>query len=215
MSDYFMSVSSGTDEGNGPPDGPHAYPHAFGAMWCFHGSFQINGRTFSDGDGGMLRQGDQLAMNAGPATSWVRFDISADRPVEGAKISDKVAIPNLAASPGVLLRLDQVTFPPSAVAWRHVHPGDGIRYLTQGELRIIGDDHEELETPGDPWFEAAHTPIRAEASADHATTSFVRFSVLPKAYIGISTLVVLDLEEAKLPRQQSYHRFFDEIVQLG
>ena len=35
-----------------------------------------------------------------------------------------------------VMRCDRVDFPPGAIAYRHVHPGPGIRRLLHGELRI-------------------------------------------------------------------------------
>jgi len=110
--------------------------------------------------------------------------------------------------------MDEVKFPPSAVAFRHIHPGDGLRFLTVGELSVVGDEHLHIATPGRAWFETANFPVRAEASADHAMTSFLRFMVLPPSYLGKPSFNILDKDEVRLPQQQITRRHFDQIVHL-
>jgi quercetin dioxygenase-like cupin family protein len=41
---------------------------------------------------------------------------------------------------GWIARLDRVDFPPGGVAYRHVHPGPGIRRILHGELTIDRGD---------------------------------------------------------------------------
>lgn len=109
--------------------------------------------------------------------------------------------------------MDEVKFPLGAVAYRHTHAGDGIRFLTEGKIRLVSDRHEELATPRHAWFEAANSPVRPKASPDHAMTKFFRVLVLPTAFLGKSAINILDTVEAELPRQQVTQRHFDEIVQ--
>ncbi|OUS37621.1 hypothetical protein A9Q94_05200 [Rhodobacterales bacterium 56_14_T64] len=129
-------------------------------------------------------------------------------------MSEEISLPMPIGSTEVLLRMDEVEFPPGAVASRHIHPGDGIRFLTSGKLRIVSDHHEEKATPGHAWFETASSPVRAEASPDHPMTSFVRRMVLPTTFSGKPTINILDEDEAKLPRHQITRSHFDEIVHL-
>ena len=113
------------------------------------------------------------------------------------------------------MRLDQVTFPPGAVAYRHVHAGSGFRYLTVGQLEVASDHHIETAVPGDSWFEPAQSPVRATASLDHLTTSFVRFMVLPVAFEGRPSIQILDPSEAAMPRLQQTYRHFEHILSLA
>ncbi|MDA8870650.1 cupin domain-containing protein [Rhizobiaceae bacterium] len=110
-----------------------------------------------------------------------------------------------------LIRLDQVSFPPGARAYRHIHPGPGIRYLTAGRLEIASDHDITVMEAGDAWFEEALSPVQATA-ADVPHTSFIRLLVLPAAFEGKSTISLLDPKDEALPKLQTNTRFFDRIV---
>jgi len=114
-----------------------------------------------------------------------------------------------------LLRIDTVTFPPGAVAWRHVHAGAGIRMLVAGRLRVAGDDHAQVMTPRDHWFEPADTPVKATPEAGDETTIFVRGMVVPMAYAGKPTIRILDAQDAAKPRLQVTERHADRAVTLA
>ena len=208
MTDYFLSISSGTGEN----EDVEPYEHAYGGLLIIRGSLRVNGHDVIDSNAALLRKGDTFELAA--ESQWVRFDFSKDAPIEPVQIGTKIILPLSTGASDVLLRMDEVEFPPGAVAYRHVHPGDGIRFLIEGQLQLIADHHEEVATPGHAWFEAANSPVRAEASPDHTTTRFVRFMILPPACLGKATINILDEDEAKLPRQQATRRHFDEIVHL-
>ncbi len=111
-----------------------------------------------------------------------------------------------------VLRLDQVSFPPGACAYRHTHPGPGIRCLTEGALEIRSDHHTETKSPMDAWYEGAESPV--QATAGPVSTAFVRAMVLPPAYFGQPTLRLLDPADANKPRLQTNRRFFDQRIDL-
>jgi len=113
-----------------------------------------------------------------------------------------------------ILRLDEVCFPVGAVAHRHTHAGAGIRYLVRGSLRIEADDHTQIMTVGDCWFEASNTPVRAVALHEQGMTSFVRAMVIPAIFAGKSTFSLMDPADADLPRLQVTHRHIDLPIQL-
>lgn len=119
-----------------------------------------------------------------------------------------------ADSSNVLLRLDSVTFPPGATAWRHVHPGPGFRFLLKGALRLESDDHVQDVAAGDCWFEDANSPVRATASTDHPETVFIRLMVLPLEYKGRRTIRILSEEDRNRERRQTTRTFFDAAVKL-
>ncbi len=114
----------------------------------------------------------------------------------------------------VLLRLDEVCFPPGAIAHRHTHSGPGIRHLIRGSLRIEGQNHTQRMKPGDSWFEPARTPVRAVAEQSDGVSSFVRCMVLPVAEQGQSTFRLEDQADADLPRLQKTHRHIDHILHV-
>src|SRR5262249_53545465 len=57
-----------------------------------------------------------------------------------------------------IVRCDRIDFPPGGVAYRHTHPGPGIRRLLYGSLRIETGTLDETYGPGGAWFEGAHYP---------------------------------------------------------
>jgi len=112
---------------------------------------------------------------------------------------------------GVVLRLDRVTFPKGAIAYRHVHAGAGIRYLTKGQLEVRSDHHSQQMKPGNAWFEDANSPVKATASATE-TSQFVRAFVLPLEYEGKPTIKFLNPGDHEKPKLQKNHRFFDQRI---
>lgn len=210
MSDYFLSVATG----NGPAEHAKQVSDGYAGVWVYRGSLRVNGEAKKAAAGTLLAKGDIYEIGGSADTHWVKFELSCESRSENTLMCHPVQLPNPSASGGVLLRMDEVKFPADAVAYRHVHPGDGIRFLTVGELTLVSDEHRETAVPGHAWFEPAHTPVRAEASANHQMTCFLRFMILPVAYQGKPTINILDKEDAMRARLQITHRHFDQIVQL-
>lgn len=103
---------------------------------------------------------------------------------------------------GWLVRCDRVDFPPGGVAYRHVHPGPGIRRLLHGELTIDrGDGAPRTYRAGEAWFEGANEPVLATAS-EVAETAFVRVLLLPAAWAGKRTIRYLDPGDEGRPKLQ-------------
>jgi hypothetical protein len=100
-----------------------------------------------------------------------------------------------------VIRCDRIDFPPGGVAYRHVHPGPGIRRLLFGELTIDAPGHVRTYGPGEAWFEAAEYPVLATASA-RKETAFVRVLLLPAAWAGRRTIRYLDPADDEKPKLQ-------------
>ena len=101
-----------------------------------------------------------------------------------------------------VLRCDRVEFPPGGVAYRHVHPGPGIRRILRGELTIDrGDGAPQTYREGEAWFEGADDPVLATASATEET-AFVRVLLLPAEWAGRRTIRYVDPADADRPRLQ-------------
>ena len=112
-----------------------------------------------------------------------------------------------------LLRADRVDFPPGGVAYRHTHPGPGIRYLVAGELTIETPEGTHTHRPGDAWFEGADYPVLATASPSE-DTAFVRALLLPREWAGKRTIRYLDPTDEKKPKLQTATIFVEEPVEL-
>ena len=101
---------------------------------------------------------------------------------------------------GWIARLDRVDFPPGGVAYRHVHPGPGIRRILHGELTIDrGDGEPRTYRAGEAWFEGADDAVVATASTE---TAFVRVLLLPGEWAGMRTIRYLDPADEDRPRLQ-------------
>ena len=159
---------------------------------------KTGGTAASDamGEGGLGDGGDLV------------FALTAD-PVDQAICAAEVALPDGPA----LLRLDEVAFPQGAIAYRHIHPGPGIRTLVQGGLRIISDHGVQIMAPGDGWFEDANAAVRAENTQD-GVSRFVRAMILPVALIGKPSIQILSDEDLGQPRLQVTHRHIDHVFTL-
>ena len=130
---------------------------------------------------------------------------------EGAKLAVEVELDHRT---NWLMRCDRVEFPPGGVAYRHVHPGPGIRYLLYGTLTIDGPDGGSTTYgPGEPWFEGADHPVLATASPD-AETAFVRVLVLPREWEGKRTIRYLDPADEAKPKLQRATVFLEHPIEL-
>jgi quercetin dioxygenase-like cupin family protein len=112
-----------------------------------------------------------------------------------------------------VMRCDRVDFPPGAVAYRHVHPGPGIRRLLHGELTIDADDRSRVYREGGAWFEDADYAVRATASPEEET-AFVRVMVLPAEWAGKRTVRYLDPADEEKPKLQRATVLLEEALRL-
>jgi quercetin dioxygenase-like cupin family protein len=101
-----------------------------------------------------------------------------------------------------LLRCDRVDFPPGGIAYRHVHPGAGVRRILHGALTIDrGDADPVTYSTGESWLEGANDPVLATASATD-DTAFVRVMLLPAEWAGRRTIRYVDPADEDKPRLQ-------------
>jgi quercetin dioxygenase-like cupin family protein len=130
--------------------------------------------------------------------------------VGAAKLSAEVD-----AQPGdLLIRCDRVDFPPGGVAYRHTHPGPGIRCLLFGSIRIEtgGEGHEY--GPFDAWFERGPDPVYAAASQTE-DSAFVRVMLLPREWEGKRTIRYVDAEDESKPKLQRATIFLEQPIRLA
>ena len=154
--------------------------------------------------------GDSATFGAstidGPALHWVITDTVSEEALLSARVYTE---PRLSW----IIRCDRVDFPPGGVAYRHTHPGPGIRCLLFGELTVETEGHETTHGPLDAWFESGPDPVVATASASVAT-AFVRVMLLPAKWAGKRTIQYVDPADAQRPKRQTARVYFDEPVQL-
>ena len=112
-----------------------------------------------------------------------------------------------------LLRCDRVDFPPGGIAYRHTHPGPGIRFLLQGSIRIESGGEAHVYHQFEPWFEAGPEPVLAVAS-EAEETAFVRAMLVPREWAGRRTIRYVDPADEDKPKLQRATVFFDEPLEL-
>ena len=122
---------------------------------------------------------------------------------EGEAAADSGALLSREVEPGAgwLMRCDRVDFPPGGVAYRHRHPGPGIRCLLRGRIRIETEGETREYGPLEPWFESGPEPVFAAAAEDEET-AFVRVMLLPPEWAGRRTISYVDPADAEKPMTQ-------------
>ena len=182
-------------------------------IFVVHGTVAIGGRTLRDED---TFSGESAvtakAGNAG-ATLW-RWEVapadSADaaHTGHGTHSREKLAARLETVPKGaLLLRGDSVAFPPGGCAYLHRHQGPGIRCVLDGGIRIDTHGRSTSYGPGGAWYETGPDAVFAQA-ADRPTR-FIRVMILPRAYLGKSSIEYLNETDKAKPKSQSYKIFVD------
>jgi quercetin dioxygenase-like cupin family protein len=143
-------------------------------------------------------------LHDGRALVW---ELGEDAP-EGALLSAEV---ELDPSTDWIMRCDRVDFEPGGIAYRHTHPGPGIRYLLFGSITIDSEDAEHSYGPGEPWFERGPDPVLATTAADEPS-AFVRVMLLPAEWAGKRTIRYVDPADADKPKTQRATIFLEQPV---
>jgi hypothetical protein len=112
-----------------------------------------------------------------------------------------------------LLRCDRVDFPAGGVAYRHTHPGPGIRCLLHGSIRIESGGESHVYRASEPWFESGSEPVLAVAS-EAEETAFVRAMLVPREWAGKRTITYVDPADEDKAKLQRATVFFDEPIEL-
>jgi quercetin dioxygenase-like cupin family protein len=153
------------------------------------------------------------------AASSVSHELDDGTSLHWELLDDAPADPLLAAEVELdpaaewLLRLDRVDFPPGGVAYRHTHPGPGIRYLLFGSIRIESGGETHEYGAGEPWFESGPEPVFAAASATEPS-AFVRAMLLPREWEGKRTIRYVDPADEEKPKLQRATVFLEQPVML-
>jgi quercetin dioxygenase-like cupin family protein len=112
-----------------------------------------------------------------------------------------------------IVRCDRIDFPPGGIAYTHMHPGPGIRYLLEGTIRIDSEGRQTDYAAGEAWFEMGPQPVHATAAADRPS-AFVRVLVLPAEWQGKRTIRYVDPADEEKPKLQKPTVFFDRAIDL-
>ena len=145
-----------------------------------------------------------LELDEGVSLHWELLD----EPPADALLTAAVDL-----DPGVewLMRRDRVDFPPGGIAYRHTHPGPGIRYLLFGSIRIESAGETHQYGPSEPWFESGPEPVYA-AAAETERTAFVRVMLLPEEWRGQRTIRYVDPADEEKPKLQRAQIFLEQPI---
>ncbi len=182
-------------------------------MLVMHGSISIDDRVLRDDEAWSGEAA--VTCKAGPkgTTIW-RWELTdgdaAGGAAAGSGVSSRQKLSaRLDTLPkgALILRGDSVAFPPGGCAYLHRHQGPGIRCLVEGGFRIDAGGHSTSYAPGGAWYEDGPEPVFAQA-ADRPTR-FVRVMLLPRAYLGKSSVEYLREEDKAKPKSQTYKIYAD------
>ena len=193
-------------------------------IFVVHGAVTVDGKALSDGE--TLSDGEawhgagavRLVPGKDGVTLW-RFELTAPGsngdPLDGPGVRSQEklsAVMETIPQGELLLRGDNVGFPPGGCAHLHRHAGPGIRCLLEGGIRIDTHGRSTSYGPGCAWYETGSDPVFAQAAADRPSR-FIRVMVLPRALLGKSSFQFVNEADKAKPRVQQYNVFIDAPVE--
>ena len=192
-----------------------AFPATNRALWLEAGSITLDEQRMETGQGWYMDAGFSFCNEGNQRANLLSFEIrNATAPSDVGPNHSLLIDKTATVEDGQhIVRLDKVTFPAGSRAYRHIHPGPGIRYLTKGTLEIQSDHEKQMKLPHTAWFEDANSPVIAIASSTEIS-EFVRVLVLPKRCSGEPSLKIVNEEDKEKPRLQKNFRYFDCAVDL-
>jgi quercetin dioxygenase-like cupin family protein len=143
-------------------------------------------------------------LDDGTTLVWELLD---EAPAD-ALLAEQVEVGN-----GWLMRHDRIDFPAGGIAYRHTHPGPGIRYLLSGSVRIESGGETHEYGPGEAWFESGPEPVLAMAS-ETEDSAFVRVLLLPPEWAEKRTIRHVDPADDERPRLQRATVFGEQLIAL-
>ena len=189
-------------------------------IFVVHGSATIGGRVVKSGE---AWQGErEVVVKPGPAgvTCW-RWELargdagSTVASAPGMMTHEKLtAFLETMPQGDLLMRGDSVAFPPGGVAYTHVHQGPGIRCMIEGGIRIDTRGRSASYGPGGAWYETGPDPVFAQAAEDRPSR-FIRVMILPRSYLGKSSIQYVKAEDKDKPKTQSYKVYADAPIEFG
>ena len=194
-------------------DAEASWPAMPRMIFVVHGEAVIADRTLRDEDTFSGETAVTLKSGSGGATLW-RWELAqdtaggGDETGRGVRSREKLAARLETVPQGaLLLRGDSVAFPPGGCAYLHRHQGPGIRCVIEGGIRIDTHGRSTSYGPGGAWYETGPDGVFAQG-ADRPTR-FIRVMILPRAYLGKSSIEYLNEADKTKPKSQSYKIYVD------
>jgi hypothetical protein len=183
-------------------------------IFVVHGSATIAGKRFKDGEAWQGENEAVVKPGPGGVTCW-RWELargdqgSTVAAAPGMMTHEKLtAFLETMPKGDLLMRGDSVAFPPGGCAYTHVHQGPGIRCMIEGGIRIDTHNRSTSYGPGGAWYETGPDPVFAQAAAG-VPSRFIRVMILPRAYLGKSSIQYVKDEDKDKPRTQQYKIYAD------
>ena len=186
-------------------------------IFVVHGSATIEGKMVAAGEGWQGEGTVTVKPTAQGVTCWRwefatgnRGSTTANAP--GMSTHEKLtAFLETLPKGDLLMRADNVGFPPGGCAYLHWHQGPGIRCLIEGGIRIDTHGRSTSYGPGGAWYEAGPDPVFAQAAEDQPSR-FIRVMILPRALFGQSSIQYVNEDDKAKPKSQQYKIFADSPV---
>lgn len=183
-------------------------------IFVVHGSATIGGKSLAAGET-WQGEGETLVRPGLEGVSCWRWELargdtgSTVASAPGMMTHEKLtAFLETIPKGELLMRGDSVAFPPGGVAYTHVHQGPGIRCMIEGGIRIDTRGRSSSYGPGGAWYETGPDPVFAQAALDKPS-GFIRVMILPRAWLGKSSIQYVKDEDKDKPKTQSYKVFAD------
>ena len=223
MTIYISLIRDHLQPGFNSAKSPLAYQdrHGLTIVWVVSGIVEVDRKTVEASQSRVLDPKHNV-KSLTSAVDQIRFTLSnrALTPSVENGGSEEASHSELLMSKPVqiepvsqLFRLDQVDFPPGAVAYKHTHPGPGIRFLVDGELTLRSEHGTTVYGAGDAWFEDANQPVMAKSTGQD-TGFFVRAMLLPIEFAGKPTFTLCDKNDADKPKRQTNTRHMEFEINL-
>ena len=183
-------------------------------IYVVHGSALIAGETVNAGET-WQGEGPTLVRPGPEGVSCWRWELS--RGDQGSTVASApgmttheklTAFLETIPKGELLMRGDSVAFPPGGCAYKHRHQGPGIRCMIEGGIRIDTHGRSTSYGPGGAWYETGPDPVFAQAAHDRPSR-FIRVMILPRAWLGKSSIQYLDEADKDKPKTQQYKVFVD------
>jgi len=207
-----------------------SHPSSHCVLFVITGSLSVDGKALNSGYGRYMKNGMSLSNESDTEAVTLLFVVSPQSEIfkpadsidrtseraQGASINNREVLLCQSFETELkrgILRLDQVDFPPGAIAYNHTHPGAGIRYLVKGGLEIKSSHDVQNISTGNAWFEESNSPVQATAVED-GSSQFIRAMLLPSEFEGKPTLQLVNPEDATKPRLQTNTRHVEQSVAI-
>lgn len=189
-------------------------------VFVVHGTATIEGKQLSQGEAWQGEAAITIKPGAEGVTCW-RWELArgdqgsttANAPGQFTHEKFSAFLETLPKGE-LLMRGDSVSFPPGGCAFAHHHQGPGIRCLIEGGIRIDTHGRSTSYGPGGAWYESGPDVVFAQAANDRPTR-FIRVMILPRAFLGKSSIQYVNEDDQAKPKTQAYKSYADAPISFA